>query len=141
MSFASELRQVDDPPHAPHRGPSPLNVPDDNDPAPLLAAPLSTRYSFAKSFACAGAVCMVATMLVTHVATHYVPPDAIPLDRLYVMMNAMLWFTFPSAWLAVFTALIVRCSARVWPFWSIALTFLAMFLLVVVVPISGLALL
>lgn len=141
MSFASELRQVDDPPHVPHAWPSP-NVPDDtDDPASLSAAPLSTRHPFAKSFACAGTACMVATMLVTYFATHYVPPDAIPFDRLHMMMNALLWFTFPSVWLAVVTALIVHCSERVWPFWSIALTFLAMFLLVVIVPITGLILL
>jgi hypothetical protein len=140
MSFASELRQEGHASHAPPAWPaavSPQETPYERMPAKDASA--RTRHPFAKAFACAGVICVVAMSMLVLLAGDYALPDSTPSERLYVVVNASLLLVIAGASLAVIVGLIVYSSEHVWSVWRVGLAVLALFLLMVVFLIGGVA--
>ncbi len=107
---------------------------------PPVAAPTRTPYAFAKAFGCATVIYVIATGLLFAVLLRQLPSEATAWQLGNVTSRATTAFLIASIVPAFITGVIVHWSARAWPLWQVALTFLPMFFLVAAIQLVATAL-
>ena len=158
MSFQTQTWPVQGPAHPPHAwpaqpapvqpgpgyagpytGPSVSGLPAGAAWPMPAAAPVRTRHPFAKGFACALVMYVVATSLLLIVLLSRAPSNLTAYQVGYVIGQSIACFLIASLLPGLITGLIVRLSSRVWPAWQIALLFLPMFFVIVALQLLAAA--
>jgi hypothetical protein len=140
MSFLSELRGAQEPSQTPPQAQSSTDMPDT---AAVLGPPAidrtRTRRPYAKAFACAGVVYLIATALTLAVVLYRLVPQATSPEVGDATAGVLFLFALPALVPALLTGLTVSYTARVWSMWQIALVFLPLFCAAVTLQVSGVA--
>lgn len=103
------------------------------------AAPMRTPYGFAKAFACAAVIYVVATGLLLVVLLGQLPSDAAAWQFGNAARRAFMAFPIACVLPAFITGVIVHWSSRIWPLRQVAVTFLPMFFLVAAIQLIAVA--
>jgi hypothetical protein len=105
----------------------------------VAVAPPRTPYAFAKAFACAAVIYVVATGLLLVVLLGQLPSDATAWQLGNATRRAFIAFPVACIAPAFITGVIVHWSSRIWPLWQVAATFLPMFFLVAAIQLIAVA--